>query len=147
MPEEIFVLSSNKVTWSQFGLISGGPRQNSLKWLQYSFSISFREYPRETESCMMSTELFPSSQGNGRTVLILTGSNKRDHLLGYFIISLFICMWALQEAPNCPLMLMAGGKPRWMCSFGAGSRHLVGSVQGQELDSDGPCGSLSILFL
>lgn len=50
----------------------------------------------------MSTELFPSSQGNRRTVLILTGSNKRDHLLGYFIISLFICMWALQEASNLP---------------------------------------------
>lgn len=50
----------------------------------------------------MSVELFPSSQGNGRTVLILTGSNKRDHLLGYFIISLFICMWALQEVSNLP---------------------------------------------
>lgn len=50
----------------------------------------------------MSMELFPSSQGHGKTVLILTGSNKRDHLLGYFIISLFICMWALQEASNLP---------------------------------------------
>lgn len=50
----------------------------------------------------MSAELFPSSQGYGRTVLILTGSNKRDHLLGYFIISLFICMWALQEASSLP---------------------------------------------
>lgn len=50
----------------------------------------------------MSMELLPSSQGYGRTVLILTGSNKRGHLLGYFIISLFICMWALQEASNLP---------------------------------------------
>lgn len=50
----------------------------------------------------MSTELFPSSQGNGRTVLIFTGSNKRDHLFDYFIISLFICMWSLQEVSNVP---------------------------------------------
>lgn len=50
----------------------------------------------------MSMELLPSSQGYGRTVLILTGSNKRGHLLGYFIISLFICMWALQEGSNLP---------------------------------------------
>ena len=50
----------------------------------------------------MSSELFPSSQGKRRTVLIFTGSNKRDHLLGYFIISLFICMWSLQKASNMP---------------------------------------------
>lgn len=37
---------------------------------------------------------------------------------------------------------MAGGKPR--CLRGFWGRHLVGSVQGQELDLDDPWGSLSI---
>lgn len=58
----------------------------------------------------MSAELLPSSQGNRRAVLISTGSNKRGHLLGYFISRLFICMRPLQEAPSMPPKPMAGGE-------------------------------------
>lgn len=92
----------------------------------------------------MSMELFPSSQGHGKTVLILTGSNKRDHLLGYFIISLFIRMWALQEASNLPPD--ANG---WREATIFWERYEApgGFCAGQELDFSDPCGSLSMLFL
>lgn len=70
----------------------------------------------------MSAEMFPSSQGNRRTVLTFTGSNKRDHLLGYFMISLFTCMWSLQEASSMPPEAdsQRGAAMSASCSLGQG---------------------------
>lgn len=57
--------------------------------------------------CLLSCFLPPREIGG---LCFFPGSNKRGHLLGYFISSLFICMWPLQEAPSMPPKLMARGE-------------------------------------
>lgn len=80
-------------------------------------------------------------------MLIPTGSNKRDHLLVYFIISLFICMWALQEVSDLPPDAGGWREATMAAHFLGQGAAPGGSVQGQELDFNGPCGFLSVVFL